>query len=106
MNTSLTRADIVALNDEVMDSMNKADLKNYLATAVRILQATPEKNGGRKEEVLNLLREGPMDILTMAERLNTSTKNISSQLSYLRKDGHILHTDHLQRKVLIIPPQE
>lgn len=47
-----------------------------------------EKGDGRKEQVRQLLEEhGRLSIKEMAELLQTSDKNISSQLSYLRKMG-------------------
>lgn len=47
-----------------------------------------EKGDGRKEQVRQLLEErGRLSIKEMAEILQTSDKNISSQLSYLRKMG-------------------
>lgn len=47
-----------------------------------------EKGDGRKEQVRQLLEEhGRLSIREMAEILGTSDKNISSQLSYLRKMG-------------------
>jgi len=55
----------------------------------------------RREQVLRLLQEGPATLQELADKLNTSTKNISSQLSYLRKDGHPIGTDHLGRKFIV-----
>lgn len=47
-----------------------------------------DKGDGRKEQVRQLLEEhGRLSIKEMAELLQTSDKNISSQLSYLRKMG-------------------
>lgn len=105
MNTeTITRAALTTLNDESIANMNKDELKRHLTAAVRIISATPDKGLGRKTEVLDILRQGPASILEIANMLNTSTKNVSSQLSYLRKDGYILHTDHLQRKILVADP--
>ena len=53
------------------------------------------KNGaGRKQQVLDLLNEnGKMSITQIAEALSISTKNVSSQLTYLRSDGYSICTD-------------
>ena len=42
---------------------------------------------GRKEQVVELLKNGPMTIRELATELNITTKNVSSQLTYLRKGG-------------------
>jgi len=56
---------------------------------------------GRKEQVLDLLKESSsMSIIEIAEKLDISTKNVSSQLTYLRADGYKVMTDHRGRKVL------
>ena len=47
-----------------------------------------------------MLQKGPASILDIANALDISTKNVSSQLSYLRKDGYIIHTDEKSRKYL------
>ena len=60
-----------------------------------------EKGDGRKEQVKALLMErGKMSIAELAEALETSTKNISSQLSYLRKDGVKIATSSDGRKFI------
>jgi len=46
------------------------------------------KTGGRKEQVLKCLKEGVDTIEAIAAKLDINTKNVSSQLTYLRKDGH------------------
>jgi biotin operon repressor len=52
-----------------------------------------KRTDGRKEEVLALLQTKPMSILEMSEALDISNKNISSQLCYLKKDGHRIATN-------------
>lgn len=47
-----------------------------------------KKGNGRKEEVLGLIREfGKISIKDLSEKIGITDRNISSQLSYLRKDG-------------------
>ena len=61
-----------------------------------------KSNDSRKSQVLELLRSNSsISILEMAESLNVSTKNISSQLTYLRTDGYQIFTDPRGRKVLV-----
>lgn len=74
------------------------------------LQVKLEKsqNGsGRKQQVLDLLRSHKtISILDIAESLNISTKNVSSQLTYLRSDGHMIFTDPNGRKMLVEDTKE
>lgn len=66
------------------ENLSKAELIEMLKTS---------KSGqGRKEQVLTCLKEGVDTIEAIAERLQINTKNVSSQLTYLRKDGHNIIT--------------
>jgi len=57
---------------------------------------------GRKSEVLDLLKKHTsISIIDIAKKLNISTKNVSSQLTYLRSDGYKIFTDNNGRKILI-----
>lgn len=47
---------------------------------------------GRKQQVLDLLRAGETSIDSIAETIGINNKNVSSQLTYLRKDGHRIYT--------------
>ena len=60
----------------------------------------PARSAGRKDAVLAILKQGPAGIQEIADQIEISTKNVSSQLSYLRKDGYIIHTDHEGRKYI------
>ena len=66
------------------------------------LQERPNaKTDGRKGEVLRVLKErGPISIMDIAEAIGISTKNVSSQLTYLRKDGHAIATKSDGRKFI------
>ena len=53
-----------------------------------LINAKAAKTDGRKEQVLALIRsDGKISIKDLAVRIGISDRNISSQLSYLRKDG-------------------
>ena len=57
---------------------------------------------GRKSQVLDILiKQGPISIINIAKQLNISTKNISSQLTYLRSDNVKICTDHRGFKFII-----
>ncbi len=46
---------------------------------------------GRKEEVLEILKEGKLvSIKDIGDRIGISSRNVSSQLSYLRDDGYMI----------------
>ena len=69
------------------------------------VQALPRAQGSaRKKEVLAILNDGPASIKDIAIELETSTRNVSSVLTGLRKDGYIIHTDEHSRKYLISSP--
>lgn len=54
--------------------------------AVELEERLAKKGAGRKEEVLNLMGNGFNTIESIAAELKTTTKNISSYLSYIRTD--------------------
>jgi len=57
---------------------------------------------GRKSQVLDLLKSNAsISIVEIADALNISTKNVSSQLTYLRSDGYKIFTDNNGRKILM-----
>ena len=85
--------------EELIDEIENRD-STILDLQVRLEKS---KNGeGRKSQVLELLREkGSLSILDISEELGISTKNVSSQLTYLRTDGYQIFTDPKGRKVLM-----
>jgi biotin operon repressor len=59
------------------------------------------QNVGRKQQVLEILEtQGPLTIKDIASKLHISTKNVSSQLTYLRTDGYEIFTDNNGKKFL------
>ena len=100
MSNEITREMIKALTAEAINNMNKTRLQEHLSAAVEMLNVQPERGPGRKDDVLAILQQGPAGILEIAEKLGINSKNVSSQLSYLRKDGYIIHTDEKSRKYL------
>lgn len=56
---------------------------------------------GRKAQVLAILkRRGHVSIPEIARELGISDRNVSSQLTYLRRDGYGIGTDSKGRKFL------
>jgi len=77
---SLTKAQLI----EALENAEKENLQ---------LQASRKRGSGRKLGLLEVLAEGPAKILDIANKMNVSTKNVSSLKCYLRKDGWGLIND-------------
>lgn len=91
---------------ELLEVLNNKDaLLDTLREQVENLEAQIEalQNGtGRKAQVLEILKEhSPITIVAIAERLGISTKNVSSQLTYLRQEGQNICTDVNGKKFLV-----
>lgn len=83
-----------------MDNEGRKEFMKELAKEVRVAFGD---DGGRKAEVRELLEQAGatgISIQEMADKLNTTNKNISSVLTYLRKDGMKLMTRSDGRKVI------
>ena len=72
----------------------------------QIAKMKTAKDVGRKGEVLAMLQTGRFTIAELASGLGISDKNVSSQLSYLRKDGWLIGTDSKKRKFIEEPETE
>lgn len=55
---------------------------------------------GRKDEVLEILKEGKISVADVAKKIGISARNVSSQLTYLRRDGFGIATDSKGRKFI------
>lgn len=59
------------------------------------------KMKGRKQEVFDCLKEfGPLSIKKISDKLGISTKNVSSQLTYLKQEGVKIFTDDNGKKFI------
>ena len=59
------------------------------------------KSEGRKSQVLEILKSaGHISVAAIATRMGISARNVSSQMTYLRRDGHAIATDSIGRKFL------
>ena len=76
--------------------------QNQIILDLQVKLQNSKSSDGRKSQVLELLREhGNLSILDISNKLKISTKNVSSQLTYLRTDGYAIFTDPRGRKVLM-----
>ena len=96
-----------------LNQMNKAELLSEVQRLsedsdnkdLQIIELTSRleasSKDGRKSQVLELLREfSSISILSISQKLGISTKNVSSQLTYLRSDGYAIFTDPNGKKCL------
>ena len=79
-------------------------LEEQLTAALAALAAQPAVAAvttGRKDQVLQLMISGKhWKISDLAKAVGINERNISSQLTYLRKAGHAIATDSLGRKFI------
>lgn len=90
------------LTTEMLDKLTKKELIEHLTTAIAIINERKEQRSNKKFLVLEILnRNHPISILDISNELNISTKNVSSLLCYLRKDGITIHTNEKGEKYLV-----
>jgi len=83
-----------------------AELEQTLAEKEAELEKK-NSSGGRKAEVLAFLKEhGHVKVSDIAKAVGISDRNVSSQLTYLRKDGYAIATDSRGFKFLENTPEE
>jgi len=101
----MNKKELVELTCELQAKIKSLIEENlFLANSIDELKSQLEASSkdGRKSQVLALLREyKTISILEIANKLNISTKNVSSQLTYLRQDKHQIFTDPNGRKMLV-----
>lgn len=102
METTMTTQIITELTQEQMEKMNKKELIETLSQAISMLNERKEQRSNKKFVVLEILKRGhPISILDISNELNISTKNVSSLLCYLRKDGVTIHTNEKGEKYIV-----
>ena len=102
METTMTTQIITELAQEQMEKMNKKELIETLSQAISMLNERKEQRSNKKFVVLEILKRGhPVSILDISNELNISTKNVSSLLCYLRKDGINIHTNEKGEKYIV-----
>lgn len=90
---------------DIMGALNGMKLNNdeikELRSYVKGLKLERGEEGGRKEELIDLLnREGRLNIKEIGGKMGISAKNVSSLLMYLKKDGVRICTDCEGRKFI------
>lgn len=98
----MERSEVIEMVKGFMSEMNSEERKEFLKELSRELKISFGDEGGRKSEVRKLLEENKegISIIEIGERLGMSNKNVSSILSYLRKDGLRLGTRSDGRKYI------
>ena len=89
--------------DERIEEMRELlENKEQIILDLQVQLENARNSSGRKSQVLDLLKENTsISILDIAKKLSISTKNVSSQLIYLRTDGYKIFTDNYGKKVLM-----
>jgi len=89
----LNKEQLVAMVCELEEALLFVESKLNVKAAKVVLP-------GRKQQVLEILQQGPVTIGAIATRLGISSRNVSSQLSYLRTDGYDICTSSTGKKFL------
>jgi predicted Rossmann fold nucleotide-binding protein DprA/Smf involved in DNA uptake len=101
---SAAQAEEVAAYQERTEDLEHAVgwLEEQLAAALAAQPAVATSTApGRKDQVLALMITGKhWKISDLAKAVGINERNISSQLTYLRKAGHAIATDSLGRKFI------
>lgn len=89
--------------EEMIKDLNKTiENQQQLIIDLQIKLEKSNNQQGRKSQVLELLRKfKTISILELSNQLSISTKNVSSQLTYLRTDGYQIYTTPSGRKMLV-----
>ena len=90
-----------------LERMNIMSSYENLTKAELIEMLNNQSKSSRKNQVLECLKSGVDTIEAISEKLNIQTKNVSSQLTYLRKDGYnILTVSVKDQSILLLLSQE
>ena len=81
------------MNNINIQDLDKMTYDNLIPWVIKMSHDTnTTKSIGRKDQVLQCLRSGINTIDSIAEHLGINSKNVSSQLTYLRKDGYMIYS--------------
>ena len=95
MTKSELEARIIVLEMLVVDMLETIECLDVDAEVVVV------EKPGRKDEVLAILQRGKhVSVSQIAREVGISERNVSSQMSYLRKDGKRIATDSRGNKFL------
>lgn len=98
----MEKMEVIEMVKGFVENMGSEERKEFLKELCKEVKVSFGDDGGRKSEVKKLLEENKegISIMEIGERLNISNKNVSSILSYLRKDGLRLGTRSDGRKYI------
>ena len=98
----LSPNEIKQMTDSQLNKLTKAELIEQLRHTAAEAAKRRRQKSHKKFDALKILQDqGPIAIPDIAEQMEINTKNVSSLLTYLRKDGHQIHTDQEGRKYLV-----
>jgi biotin operon repressor len=102
MEEKMERSEVIEMVKGFVSEMNGEERKEFLKELCKEVKVSFGDDGGRKSEVRKLLEENRdgISIIEIGEKLGMSNKNVSSVLSYLRKDGLRLGTRSDGRKYI------
>lgn len=97
----MERSEVIEMVKNFVENMENDERKEFLKELSKEIRVS-FGDEGRKGEVRKLLEENKdgISIKEIGERLNISNKNVSSLLSYLKKDGLRLGTRSDGRKYI------
>ena len=85
-----------------MDDIKKLN-KNQLINKIQELEnkLLNKSNSDIKVNIINCLKIQPLTNIQLANKLQTTTGNINSYLTYLKNDGHIILTNQQKQKIYL-----
>lgn len=93
-----TKSELLAMVVELEETLCALEVRLNVRPAVETVVV---EKPGRKDEVLAILQRGKhVTVSQIAKEVNISERNVSSQMSYLRKDGWNIATDSRGAKFL------
>ena len=100
--------EMIKSQKEIIENLNLTiDNQQQQILDLQVKLENSANGSGRKAQVLELLRKfKTISILDISNELSISTKNVSSQLTYLRSDGYAIFTDPNGRKMLVEETKE
>ena len=83
------------VNEELLDQINQ--MEEVLVWLEERLCNHKIKPVGRKDQILEVLKKGPVFIRDLSKLFSMTDRNVSCVVSYLRKDGHLIGKDPVGR---------
>lgn len=99
----MEKMEVIEMVKGFVENMSGEERREFLKELSKEVRVSFGDEGGRKKEVRELLEnsgEEGISIFEIGEKLGMSNKNVSSILSYLKKDGLKLMTRSDGKKVI------